>query len=303
MKTNNTFIIVTWNNEKQILPLLKSIKKFEKNSEIIVVDNASKDKTTEIIKKNYTDVEIIKNNKNIGFAKANNIAVSMAKTKYLTFLNPDVELKMPIISKLIEDFDTSDIGIVGGKLINHDGSLQPSIFKFQTFFSILIEQFHIGKLMPEFLKKKYSPENSKHNEKECVDWLVGAFYFTTRELYTKVEGFSEEYFLYSEDMDLCYKYHLIDKKVLFDPSIEVMHSGGTSEKQDMSASRSEKLIRSFIKFAQKYDYPANITALKISYTVKLLITNIISNFNKKYYKDVKRYKKILKELKGVKNDS
>lgn len=267
---NNTFVIVTWNNEKQILKLLNSIKVFETDSQIIVVDNNSEDRTVEVInQKRFSNIEIIRSNKNLGFAKANNLAIKKVKTKYVTFINPDTKLKSPIVEPFTKSL-TNGIGIIGPKILNLDGSLQPSIFSFQCPSTILIEQFGLGRFLPDNLKLKFSPQDSSHNHKQNVEWLIGACLFTKTDYYKNVGGFSEDYFLYSEDMDLCYKYHRDGMNVLFDPNIEILHIGGSSEGQTSTA-KSLKLLKSFCIFAHKYDLDRNIPTLYYSYLIKYLL--------------------------------
>jgi GT2 family glycosyltransferase len=151
------------------------------------------------------------------------------------------------------------------------------------------------------LKEKISPENSKHEEKMIVDWLIGAFLFTEVRTLQSVGGFSEDYFLYAEDMDLSYKYHERNYKVMFDPSFSIKHLGGTSERQDISEDKSSKLIRAFITFANKYKLSQNITAFKFSYTVKLIVIFPISFLSSKGKVIFNRYKNNLKILNESRN--
>lgn len=273
--TKNTFVIVTWNNENQIGQLLKSIEEFEPESDVILVDNNSADNTVSVAKRDSKKVSIIEMNDNLGFAKANNIGVEKAKTEYITLINPDTKLTESFVDVFSKKMDVaSNIGMIGAKLINSDGSLQSSIFNFQNPVNIIIEQFRLGKLMPEYLKRKYSPELSKHDICQSIDWIMGAFMFTRKDYYSRVGGFSEDYFLYAEDMDICYKYHLINKKILFDPSIIVEHVGGASEKQTNSR-KSLKLLESFCIFANKYDYKLNIRTLYECYRLKYILAKVL----------------------------
>lgn len=286
----NSFIIVTWNNEEQISKLIKSIQRYEPASTIIVVDNNSKDNTVAVVQK-YKNVICLPLDENLGFAKANNIGFQLVKTDYVTFINPDTQLVSPVINKLINKINKTNAALIGGKLINTDGTLQPSIFKFQTPIEIIIEQFGIGKILPEKLKLKYSPENSFHNHDVFTDWLVGAFYFTKSKYYKLVGGFSEDYFLYAEDMDICYKYHLNDLKVLFTPEITIYHLGGESEKKT-NTTKSLKLLESFCIFARKYNFSRNIFTLYKCYIIKQLIFRFINKTR------ANRYASNVKYLKG-----
>lgn len=291
---NNTFVIVTWNNQKQIIPLIKSIEKYEPESKMIIIDNNSSDKTQEmILKYNSPQTKLLSLNSNVGFAKANNIGGKKAMTKYVTFINPDCVLVSPLVSYLENEYH-ADTGLIGVKILNHDGSLQPSIFKFQRPLSIIVEQFNLGKIMPQKLRVILSPENSRHDKKIQVDWLIGAFFFTSLDKFNAVGGFSEDYFLYAEDMDLCYKYHLKNYKVVFDPSKQIIHIGGTSEHQT-GHSKSIKLLNSFCIFARKFNLSGNIKALYYSYFIKGKIFRFVDRKrSSRYRKNVAFLKENLK---------
>lgn len=115
---NNTFVIVTWNNQRQILGLLDSIKKYEPQSAIIVVDNHSTDDTVKLVQ-NYHDpaLRLKVADTNLGFAKANNLAVEGVDTKYVTFINPDARLHEPLINHLQTALQ-SPVGLIGVKLVD-----------------------------------------------------------------------------------------------------------------------------------------------------------------------------------------
>lgn len=287
---NNTFVVVTWNNEKVIGKLIKSINYYENDSKIIVVDNNSLDKTVKIAA-SFTNVKVISLHKNLGFAKANNVGFKSVKTKYVTFINPDVILTESVIDKLILKLEKEKIGMIGIRLTNADGTLQPTMYNFQTPFNIFIEQFRIGKLFSERMKIKYSPENSKHDQEKKADWLIGAFLFTKSLYYEEVGGFSEDYFLYSEDMDICYKYHLKGLSVVFYPKVSAVHIGSVSENQT-DTGKNLKLLNSFTIFARKYNKPTNIKALYYCYIFKYLLARYIDE------KRSKKYKANIRFLKG-----
>lgn len=287
---NNTFITVTWNSQDSIENLIESILKYEPESKIIVVDNHSSDNTAKIVS-HYQNIKLINLKKNLGFSAANNIGFNNVDTEYVTFINPDTRLHCSVIDSLKSKMKKEKAGMIGIKLENDDGTLQPSIFNFQTPMSILIEQFAIGKVMPEKLKIRFSPENSKCNKTRIVDWIMGAFVFTKSKFFKDVGGFSKEYFMYSEDMDLCYKYHLNGFKILFDPQLSLTHTGGASESQT-SSDKSIKLLRSFCIFARKYSLYNNIVMLFYCYKIKKVIFKYIDS------RRAEKYKKNFEFLKG-----
>lgn len=289
----NTFITVTWNNEEEIGNLIESIQCYEKTSQIIVVDNNSSDDSVAVAK-SYSNVKVIKLKSNLGFAKANNIAFKYVKSEFVTFINPDTVLNQSLIANLVQELsNNSRIGLVGVALENSDGSRQPSIFKFQRPLSIYIEQFNIGKVLPNFLRKSLSPENLVNPSKMIVDWIMGAFMFTKSSYYRQVGGFSEKYFMYAEDMDLCYKYHQVGLDTLFNPSFSVTHVGGVSEKNS-DGEKSIKLLSSFCIFAKQYHFDSNIQALFNSYRIKYDISKVLNlKRTKRYYNNLRFLKEKL----------
>lgn len=298
----NTFVIVTWNNEKEISLLIDSLIKFAPSSSAIIVDNNSKDRTVETVQARMDEypIQLLELHENLGFAEANNLASKSVQTEYITFLNPDALLVDDKLTLAFADLENPNIGQVGGMLLNLDGTIQPSVYAFQNPVTILIEQFGIGKFLPSKLKNKLSPENSKNLYKQEVDWIIGAFFVMKTQNYRLINGFSTDYFMYSEDMDLSYKLKLHGLKRLYNPEIQVSHIGGRSELQDVSQSKRFKLLRAFSIFARKYDLTTNISTLYFSYLIKsalILPLGIISpKFRMKFINYVKSVKYLWKEM-------
>lgn len=295
----NTFIIVTWNNEKEIKTLIESLKKYAPNDSAIIVDNNSQDRTVQIAQSYNYEIEVIGLKENIGFAKANNLAVKKVITEYVTLINPDAILINDSIKFAYEELKTQDVGLVSGKLLNLDNTLQPSIFAFQRPTTLFIEQFGIGKILPNNLRTKLSPENSNYNEKKDVDWLLGAFLVMKTENYRLIEGFSTDYFLYAEDMDIAYKLKLNNLRRIYNPAIQVYHIGGTSENQDISQSKRSKLLLAFSIFAKKYNYKNNIKTLYFCYLTKAIIICPLSVIRRRYKNKFTDYIKSVKYLKEL----
>lgn len=285
---NNTFVIITWNSAGQIGYLLSSIQKYEPTSAVVIVDNASSDETVDIIKQySNAQVKLIRSKDNLGFAKANNLAMKSVQTRFVTLINPDAVLRQPIIQHLTNEYH-SNIGLIGIKILNKDGSLQPSKYSFQRPLTILIEQFGLGKFLPYRMQVRLSPENTDHSQLADTDWLLGTFLFTSVHNYQEIGGFSEDYFLYSEDMDIAYKYHLKGLRVIFDPSKSIIHQGGASEQQTTSA-KSLKLLRSFCIFARKYHLSGNIPTLYHAYQLKAVIFKWIDPQRSQRYQNNVKY--------------
>lgn len=251
-----TFIIVTWNNEKQIETCLETLTRYTTvPHEIIIVDNVSRDRTCDIIAQKYPLVQLIKSKENLGFARGNNFALKKVRTPYVCFINPDVilteDITLPAIN-ILNQYE--NVGLVTNKLCNSDGSNQLTTGRFTDLVSILISVCHFSLFIPNPLRKNLCPEYYKiKNGVFFPDWVIGAEMFMRTSDAKKIGGFSIDYYMYIEDMDICWKVrHQLNKKVLYNADISMIHLGGASEKQNQSYSKQEKLYVNTFLFCKKY---------------------------------------------------
>lgn len=254
-KNDLTFVIVTWNNEKEIVNCLTSIQKlYDEQYDVLVVDNKSKDQTILIVEKKFPNVKLIRLDENLGFAKANNIGLLNLKTEYICFLNPDTILTEDIIHKAIEILENNQkVGLIAARLLNEDGTIQKSCFNFSTPFNMFLEIMHIGDYMPQIICKHLFPYNYCGNKVISPDWVIGAEFIMRREDVLKISGFSEEYFMYTEDMDLCKKVRTyLKKEIICLPDCTLVHLGGASENQNVSYNKQKKLLENNLHFVEKF---------------------------------------------------
>jgi O-antigen biosynthesis protein len=222
-----SLIIVSWNVSNLLKECLDSIIKYTKNIEyeIIVVDNASVDATDEMIKK-YSNIRYIKNNSNLGFGKACNQGLNVAKGEYVVFLNPDIKLKHNLFYKLANKMDEDKtIGFIGPKILNSDGTFQKacrrSIPNPKTAFFKLIG---FSKLFPKHKKfSKYNLGDLSIDSEMEVEAISGSCLFARKDILDKINGFDEDFFMYGEDLDLCYRISKQGYKGYYLPLAEVIH--------------------------------------------------------------------------------
>ena len=248
MKNNSqiTYVIVTWNSEKEIENCIISI---ENNTnvdfEIIVFDNNSSDRTVSIVESNFPKVNLIKSQENLGFAQGNNVALSQVDSEYVCFLNPDTILLEDIVTPSIERLQASkNIGIVGCRLCNSDGTWQQSCFKYAHGVELFLEIMHLSRF--------FQPHN---NGKQNIfpDWIIGAEMIMRTSEAKNVGGFSIEYYMYTEDMDLCKKVQvMLGKKVYYIADKCLIHLGGASEIQNISYDKQLKMTQGKMLFNEKY---------------------------------------------------
>lgn len=231
-----SIIIVNYNVKEFLLNLLQSIRNAVNNItvEIIVVDNSSDDGSVEILKEKYSDIKLIVNEVNVGFGAANNQALKIARGKYFLLINPDTIVKENTFDEMIGFFDkTSDAGIAGCKVLNPDGTLQLACRRgFPGPWTSFTKVMGLSKIFPKSrLFARYNLTYLDENQTYEVDAVSGAFMMMRRELYEKIGGFDPQFFMYGEDLDLCYRSQKNGFKVYYLHTTEVIHFKGESTKR------------------------------------------------------------------------
>ncbi|MCS7092104.1 MAG: glycosyltransferase family 2 protein [Patescibacteria group bacterium] len=217
-------IVVSYNTKNYTLSCVKSVfrSKTKKKIEVIVVDNASCDGTCQSLQKFGSKLKLIKNNKNLGFAKANNQGIKIAKGKYLFLLNSDAEIGDYVIDRLIDFADFHpNVGVVVPRLLNSDGSVQKSVFKLPTLSGAILEYW----LNMKGNYGQYSPKGKAPVEIESA--VMAAFLITP--IARKYAPFlNEKYFMYFEDLDYCRKIRNFGLSIYYLPYVKVVHHLGKS---------------------------------------------------------------------------
>lgn len=265
-------ITVSYNSKDLIVHLLESLYSLTSgvDFEVIVVDNNSKDfeKTkTELEKYNIT--KIIKNRQNYGFAKAANQGAKIAKGKYLLFLNPDILLLNNTL-KILFDFmeRTPECAICGGRLKNKNGSYTTSFGKHPD----------IKKTILNYLNLKTNNHKLYVNLKQLqeTEYILGADFFVRKSVFNRLGGFSEKYFMYYEEHELCFKVKKqpSENKIYYVPEAKMVHLGSASiENKYLFKSYNAK--SSFQYFKETLNCPAKylyLLILKILQSIDLLLT-------------------------------
>jgi hypothetical protein len=226
-----SIIIVSFNTKELLKECLIECKKqiVGIKSEIIVVDNDSKDGSFEMLKKEFPEVISIQSGGNIGFAAANNLGYKIAKGEYILLLNSDAFIKENGLKKALEKIkNNKEIAVLGAKLIGKKGEWQPSA---RTFPSIKNDFFILSGLSFKFKNSKIfgKPDMTykDQNQEIYCDWIPGAFALIRKEaLEDKI--FDERFFMYFEEVDMCLNLKRKGWKVLYYPEVEVVHLGGAS---------------------------------------------------------------------------
>lgn len=176
----------------------------------------------EIVKNNFPEVIVIKNEHNVGFGKANNQGADAAKGDFLFFINSDIILKGNPFQEMLDFYKShSLIGLLGAQLVNNDGSIQPSHYKFPGLFKRLLEICGLKRFLFSLYRSKIQGEEKFYS----VDSIKGAFFLVSKEKFFKMGGFDEYFFMYVEDIDLSFTFRKNNyKNYLYNTNL-IIHLG------------------------------------------------------------------------------
>jgi GT2 family glycosyltransferase len=269
-------IIVSWNTRQYLLPCLKSIFQAgeEGGWEVIVVDNGSKDGSGKEAKRLFPKIHLIANEKNLGFAKATNQGIKHASGKWILLLNPDTEVREGAIEMLIAFMDSHpDAGIAGAQLLNGDGSKQNSIANFPSLATELLNKSLLRRFFPEAFPGK---ERVYSGPRE-VDSVIGACLIARREAIERAGILDEDYFLFFEETDWCYRMKKTGWRVFHVPQAEVVHfqgRGAETRKREAKVEYYRSRYRFFRKNRGEIQWLLLCIGLVLKLGVELLSTGI-----------------------------
>lgn len=262
-----SIIIVSWNVRDLLRRCLRSVNSEQSavNSrglftvhrslltETIVVDNASLDGTVAMLRADFPDVQVIANSENVGFTRGNNQALAVAQGRYLFLLNSDTELRPGALRALIDYMDARPrVGVVGPQLFYADGSPQSSRRRFPTLATAFLESTQWQQWFPHnSILSRYYMLDTRDDTTQEVDWVNGAAMFVRREVYDQIGGFDEGFFMYSEELDWCYRAKQTGWQIVYLPTAQVVHYAGKSSEQ-VVVQRDIYFHSSKIRFFKKY---------------------------------------------------
>ena len=232
-------IIVNYNVKELLEQCVKSIFSASSNLkvEVIVVDNNSFDGSVEFLKQKFpgnAQLKIIESPINLGFAKANNLGAKEAKGEYLLILNPDTILQEDTLERSLEFYKANkEIGALTCKLILPNGKLDLACRRsFPTPSVAVYRILGLSRIFPKSkLFGKYNLTYLDENDTYEVDAIVGAYMLIKKDIYEKVKGFDEDYFMYGEDLDLCFRIKKAGYKIYYYPETSIIHYKGESTKK------------------------------------------------------------------------
>lgn len=263
------FIIVNWNTRELLLGCLKSIGSTVKKNpfEIWLVDNGSTDGSVEAVRKLFPAVNIIENGANLGFAKANNLALSKMAGKYAVLLNTDAVLDENAIDAIMEFMEKNpDVAVCGGQLLNADGSRQNSIANFPSLLTELTNKSLLRLIAPG----KY-PGKERHFQAPVeVESVIGACMAVRKKAIDETGLLDEDYFFFLEETDWCLRFRKKGWKVFHHPGARIWHLQGQSAGKTLIRTRIEYWKSRYIYF-KKHARPVEKFMLRAGLLIRLLI--------------------------------
>jgi N-acetylglucosaminyl-diphospho-decaprenol L-rhamnosyltransferase len=296
-------IIVSYNTRELTLACLASVFKQSATTdiEVIVVDNASSDGSPDAIQKLYSNVNLMRSVENLGFARANNLAVRSANGKYILLLNPDTVILDNAIGQLLKFANENPkAGIWGGRTVFADGRLNPaSSWGFMSLSSLLFQALGLSAIFRHH--NFFNPESYgswQRDSVKCVDIISGCFLLITKTMWDNLNGLDETFFMYAEEADLCYRARAYGAQPLATPDATIIHHGGASE--TTRSGKVIKLLKGKATFIRKHWNPVaaefGIILLKTGALLRLLGFSILS-----FFKRDAEYIKVAREWRAIWN--
>lgn len=230
-----SIITLSYNTKALTEACIESVVKHTKNLkyELIVVDNASRDGSVEMLKdlkKKLKELVVIFSKENLGFSAGNNLGMSVARGKYILLLNSDTEFGEDAVSPMISWMERhSRVGVATCKLTNTDGSIQatggmyPDLWHLFLWSTFIDDLPGVGKLFGS-----YHPNPSFYRKERALDWVTGAFMLIREKAQEEVGEFDPEFFMYAEDVEYCFRFKQKGWRIWYVPIAKITHIGGAS---------------------------------------------------------------------------
>lgn len=272
--TTTAVVVVNYNTCDQLRPCLASIRDAGA-ARVIVVDNASTDGSQEMVRACFPQVTLHTNRTNIGYGAAANQAIAHCRADYILLLNSDTLVPRHAVHALQRYLDEHpQAAVVGPRLINADGTLQPSCYPFPTPFNLFLEESLLGRLAVYIpgVRDRYL-RAWPHDTARPVPWVLGAALAIRREAFLDVNGFDPAYFMYYEETDLCYRLYMAGWQTHFAPVTTITHLGGASTSQ-VYAEMQYRLFLSAQRFFRRHYTAAQVRQLRLV-MIPILVAQIV----------------------------
>lgn len=255
-----SIVVVSWNVKDLLRHSLASVITSlgcgtgrQLSSQLVVVDNASSDGSVEMLGEEFPQIHLVANSENVGFTRGNNQGIAVSEGRYVLLLNPDTEVVGDALGEMVAYMDAHQrVGALGPQLLYPDGRVQSSRRRFPDLRTAYVESTFIQPWFADsrILRRYYVLDASDH-EILAVDWLVGACLLLRREALEEVGTLDERFFMYSEELDWCYRAKKAGWEVVYLPTARVVHHVGKSSEQVLPV-RHAQFQRSKVLFFKKH---------------------------------------------------
>jgi N-acetylglucosaminyl-diphospho-decaprenol L-rhamnosyltransferase len=264
-------VVVSYNAREHLVRCLEAVAGDE--HEVIVVDNASTDGSRELVRERFPSVRLIELPENRGFGAANNVGMEAATSEWFLLLNPDAWPIGDAVERLAAfAAEQPEAAVIGPRLRNPDGTLQRSVRGFPTIWRLATEYLFLRKLGPRTraLNAFYGARFDHESVREA-DWLYGACLLVRREATEAVGLFDEDFFLFSEETDWCYRFRQAGWDVVFFPGAECVHVRGAGH----GGRFYRENVRGHLRFLSKHRSPAQAERARRLLRVALRLRGVL----------------------------
>ncbi len=268
-----SILMVTYNSRGHLPACLNSISAETRVPyEIIIVDNASHDDTVEQVRTNYPQIRLIENKQNVGFAVAVNQAARVSTGRYLLLLNPDTVVQQDAIDRLTAFLEANPVvGICAPRILSTAGRIRHNCFAFETPWSFFWFGVGVGPLhrVRDWMLRRNDWDIAADTPQK-VEAVTGAVLLVRRELFERLGGLDERFFMYCEDGDFCLRARKAGSTAMLVPNAVVSHSGGASTPESsvrLNGMIGQHLLNSRYRYIQKYWGSGAMLALRLSYVL------------------------------------
>ena len=267
-----SIIIVSWKVKDKLQKNLQSLfaSQTNKSFEVFVVDNNSQDGSVEMIKSEFPQVKLLVQTENLGFAKANNIAIKQASADFILLLNPDMEVRPDTLGKALSWARNNPQATVSGcKLVDNKSKVVRQVRKFPKLFDQLMIVLKLPHLSPSLIDS-YLMKDFDYNKSAKVDSIRGAFFLINKQAYLELSNnqeplLDERYFLWFEEVDFCRQVYQLGGEVWYNHTAECLDHVGSSFSQLHRGKAQNYFCDSMLKYFKKWESRADYLILKLAW--------------------------------------
>lgn len=235
--------------------------------QIFVVDNHSEDGTVEMIKNDFSEVRLIANQANVGFARANNQALKQAAGKYIILLNPDMRLRPDTLTKLLAWLENNpQAAITGLKLVDHNGQIVPQVRRFPCLWDQAAIAAKLPHLCPRLLNH-YLMSDFNYDQAVAVDSVRGSFFIIRQDVLQNLGLLDERFFVWFEEVDYCQRARVAGLEVWYTPAATAVDYVGQTFKQLPLGQKQRYFRQSMLKYFAKWEPAWQVRLLKLAWAV------------------------------------